>query len=109
MKIEEARFMWLMCFFDLPVGTKTQRKMASKFRIHLKDDGFIMLQFSVYARLCRGEDGSTKHIERIRSKCPKEGSIRLLTITDKQYGRMKLMLGTAKKTEEIAGEQLVLL
>ncbi len=101
--------MWLMCFFDLPVGTKTQRRMASKFRLHLKDDGFIMIQFSVYARLCKGEDGSAKHVDRIRSHCPREGSIRLLAVTDKQFGRMKLMLGTAKKTEEMAGQQLVLL
>jgi len=101
--------MWLFCFFDLPVGTKTQRRAATRFRNLLKDDGFIMLQYSVYARLCRGEDGNQKHVDRIRSFLPTEGAVRCLTITDRQYGRMKLLLGTASKTESKAGDQLVLL
>ena len=106
---KEARFMWLFCFFDLPVGTKSQRRAATRFRNHLKNDGFIMLQFSVYARLCRGEDGNQKHVDRIRNALPREGSIRCMTITDRQYARMRLMLGTATKTESNAGQQLVLL
>lgn len=109
MKSEEVRFMWLMCFFDLPVGSKSQRKAASGFRTHLKRDGFIMLQWSVYVRLCRGEDAADKHAARIRAALPKEGSIRCLQITNKQYARMRLMLGEAKKTEAKAAEQLVLL
>jgi CRISPR/Cas system-associated protein endoribonuclease Cas2 len=28
-KSEEARFMWLFVFFDLPVGTKTERRNAT--------------------------------------------------------------------------------
>ncbi len=47
MKSEEARFMWLFVFFDLPVGTKTERRNATRFREFLKDNGFMMLQFSV--------------------------------------------------------------
>lgn len=101
--------MWLFCFFDLPVGTKNQRRAATRFRNHLKSDGFIMLQWSVYARLCRGEDACDKHTKRLRSVLPKEGSVRLLQVTDKQYGRMRLMLGTAKISESKAAEQMILL
>ena len=43
--------MWLMVFFDLPVGTRTERRHATRFRNYLKRDGFLMLQFSVYARI----------------------------------------------------------
>lgn len=101
--------MWLFCFFDLPVGSKAQRRAATNFRKHLKSDGFIMLQWSVYARLCRGEDGSEKHVERLYAAMPNEGSIRCLRVTDKQYARMRLVLGTAKKSEEKGANQLVLL
>jgi CRISPR-associated protein Cas2 len=109
MKAEEVRFMWLFCFFDLPVGSKAQRRAATSFRKHLKSDGFIMLQWSVYARLCRGDEGSDKHVERLRSAMPSEGSIRCLRVTDKQYARMRIMLGTANKTEQKGADQLVLL
>lgn len=109
MRPEEARFMWLFCFFDLPVGSRQQRRAASSFRKHLKSDGFIMIQWSVYARLCRGEDGVEKHIERLRAVMPPEGSIRCLRVTDKQYARMRVMLGTSTKTEAKASDQLILL
>jgi len=51
----EARFVWLFVLFDLPVGTKLERRDATRFRNFLKDDGFMMLQYSVYARVCRGK------------------------------------------------------
>lgn len=101
--------MWLLVFFDLPVKTKEQRRRATRFRNSLKDDGFMMLQFSVYARICRGQDAVDKHIRRVRSGLPKEGSVRTLQVTDKQYGRMELMLGLAPKTERFASTQMVLL
>lgn len=101
--------MWLMVFFDLPVGTKAQRRCATRFRNALKNDGFMMLQFSVYARICKGQDAVEKHTRRVRSSLPKEGSVRTLQITDRQYGRMELMLGLAPKTERFGSDQMVLL
>lgn len=109
MNPEVSRFMWLMCFFDLPVGSPSQRRMANRFRNHLKKDGFIMLQFSVYARLCKGPNAVEKHLLRFKGALPKKGSIRCLQITDKQYARMKILLGTVRETEKSGAEQLVLL
>ncbi len=101
--------MWLFIFFDLPVGTKEQRRRATKFRKFLKDDGYMMLQFSVYARVCRGQDAINKHVKRARGNLPKEGSIRSLQVTDRQFGRMELMLGAAPKNEQVGATQMVLL
>lgn len=101
--------MWLFVFFDLPVGTKPERNAATRFRNFLKDDGYMMLQFSVYARVCRGEDAVDKHIQRVTRSLPKQGSIRALQVTDRQYARMKLLLGQAGKNERIAPQQMVLL
>jgi CRISPR-associated protein Cas2 len=100
---------WLFVLFDLPVGTKAERRAASKFRSFLKDDGFMMLQFSVYARVCRGEDGAMKHVARVTRNLPQKGSVRALQVTDRQYARIKLLLGQATKTESIGSAQMVLL
>jgi len=109
MRSEEARFMWLMVFFDLPVGTKAERRHATRFRNFLKDDGYLMLQWSVYARICRAEDGIEKHLTRVVKNLPPKGSVRTLQVTDKQYGRMKLLVGESTKSERAAAQQLVLL
>lgn len=109
MKSEAVRILWLFVFFDLPVVSKDQRRVANRFRHFLKDDGYMMLQYSVYARICRGEDAAEKHITRVVKHLPGEGSIRALKVTDKQYARMRLLLGERKKTEKLAPNQLVLL
>lgn len=109
MKAEETRILWLFVFFDLPVGTKAERRLATRFRNFLKDDGYMMLQYSVYARVARGEDAASKHVQRVTKNLPTKGSVRALQVTDKQYARMRLLLGEAKKNERIAPQQMVLL
>lgn len=101
--------MWLFVFFDLPVGTKAERRSATRFRSFLKDDGYMMLQYSVYARVARGEDAASKHVQRVTKNLPQKGSVRALQVTDKQYARMRLLLGEARKNERIAPQQMVLL
>ena len=101
--------MWLFVFFDLPVGTKTERRNATRFRNFLKDDGFMMLQFSVYARVNRGEEAVDKHLARSRGRLPPKGNVRTLTVTERQFARMKLLVGESTKNERAAPQQLVLL
>ncbi len=101
--------MWLLVLFDLPVGTKPQRRDATRFRNFLKDDGYFMLQYSVYARICRAEDGAMKHVARVTRHLPQTGSVRALQVTDRQYARMRLLLGESTPTERIGAAQLVLL
>ena len=42
--------MWVVAMFDLPVETQQNRRDYARFRKALLKDGFMMLQFSVYAR-----------------------------------------------------------
>ena len=108
MPAEGARYMWLFCFFDLPVGTKAQRKTATKFRKLLLGDGFNMLQLSVYVRVCRDQDGVDKHLARICKKLPRQGSVRTLAVTERQYARMKTLVGERQAHEKPAGDPLIL-
>lgn len=109
MQSEDVRIMWLFVFFDLPVGSKTERGEATRFRNFLKSDGYMMIQFSVYARVCRGEEAVDKHISRVTKSLPTKGSVRTLQVTERQYGRMKLLVGERKKNEKVASQQMVLL
>lgn len=109
MAVGGERFMRMIVFFDLPTLTKTDRRNASRFRSFLIKDGYTMLQLSVYSRICKGSDDVEKHAKRLKSLIPKEGSVRLLTVTEKQYASMEILVGTLKKEEEIGDKQLLLL
>ncbi|WP_374493370.1 CRISPR-associated endonuclease Cas2 [Brachymonas sp.] len=43
--------MRILVFFDLPVVTKAERRAYSVFRRFLLNDGYDMIQFSVYGRI----------------------------------------------------------
>jgi CRISPR-associated protein Cas2 len=49
------RFMRILVFFDLPVVSKEDRKVYGQFRKFLIQDGYDMLQFSVYCRIEMGK------------------------------------------------------
>ncbi len=86
-------------FFDLPVKTKAQRKVSTRFRNFLLKDGYFMVQFSVYCRICNGYDDVEKHKARLRMHKPDNGSVRLLVITEKQYESIELILGNLVNEE----------
>ena len=71
------RLMWLMVIFDLPVGTKVERRAATRFRNFLLDQGFAMSQFSVYMRFCGGKDQAEAYTRRIERALPKTGLIQI--------------------------------
>lgn len=95
--------------FDLPVGTKKERREATQFRKALLDDGFEMLQFSVYTRLCQNRDSADMHLNRIKRIAPENGSIRMLTVTENQYANMAIISGKKSPQEKkVKYEQLTL-
>lgn len=104
----EVRFMRLMVFFDLPTATKKERKSYALFRKFLVKNGFMMMQFSVYVRICKGVDMVQKYEKYVEDNLPPKGNIRTLAITNSQYERMNILLGTEKIEEKIAEKQLFL-
>lgn len=97
--------MRLLVFFDLPVVKKQDRKEYQKFRRFLLNDGYNMIQFSVYSRICNGADGANKHIVRLKKSLPPKGSVRFLQITEKQYSQMKFLVGKPKPQEKKINSQ----
>ena len=85
------RMAWVLVFFDLPVGTPEERKAATNFRKDLIHDGYIMVQFSVYARPCGTADRVDTQVRRLKTKIPSKGEVRGLMISDAQWGRMIVM------------------
>ena len=85
--------MRLMVMFDLPVVSKAERRQYTLFRKFLLNDGYDMIQFSVYGRILNGSDAQEKHMQRLVAHLPPAGSVRMLTVTEKQFASMKLLVG----------------
>lgn len=85
--------MRILVFFDLPVKTKAQRRAATRFRNFLLGDGYHMVQYSVYARVCNGMDSVVVHKKRLYQAVPARGAVRMLVITEKQYTGLEILLG----------------
>ena len=100
--------MRILVFFDLPVKTPSQRKAATKFRKFLLEDGYHMVQYSVYARVCNGIDAVEKHRKRLLDSLPDNGLIQMLVITEKQYQNIELLVGKYKEEKSFESEQLTL-
>ena len=94
---------WLMVAFDLPVVTKQERKLATDFRKFLLDDGFQMIQFSVYARPCVTFARQETHLRRVRQAVPAEGAVRAIYITKAQWEKAFIIHG--KPATEIPAEE----
>lgn len=109
MSSRERKYMRIMVFFDLPVVAAKDRKAAQKFRKFLLDDGYVMLQFSVYCRIVSGEDGIDKHFKRLNSNLPPKGSVRFLQVTDRQYNQMKFLVGKPSRQEKKVNKDQILL
>lgn len=102
------RLMWMMVLFDLPVGTKKERRLATKFRQFLLDEGFEMSQFSVYLRFCAGKEQAEAHTKKVEKAVPSSGSVHIVYITDKQYENIVSFDGRTKEPARKNPEQYVL-
>ncbi len=102
------RSLWLIAMFDLPVETPVNRRDYTRFRKALIKDGFMMLQFSVYARFLPSEEAAAAHRSTIRAVIPPLGQVRLITVTDLQFGKMEVFYGRKPKQPEEIPEQILL-
>lgn len=102
------RAVWLFAMFDLPVDDKDARRRYAQFRKRLLSHGFFMIQYSVYARYCPSDEASAVHRRVVRENVPPGGRVRLLAVTDAQFGKMEVFRGNRRESPEAVPHQLAL-
>ena len=95
--------MRVLVFFDLPVITAENRRAYVKFR------KFLMLQESVYCKLALNGTAVNAIVDNVHKNKPEEGLIQLLTVTEKQYSKMDIVIGNVKSEVLDSDERLVIL
>ena len=106
--LSEIKAVWLMVMFDLPVVSTEEKRQYTRFRKYLQREGFLQLQFSVYAKYCASRENAQKYYNHIKYAVPPGGKVRLLMVTDKQFGDMVSLYGKNVEEVEKKPEQLLL-
>lgn len=107
--LDMSRFMRVVVFFDLPVLTSEQRRNYSRFRKYLIKTGFVMLQESVYSKICLNHTGVNAVRESVKKNKPPAGLVQILVVTEKQFVRIENICGESISEYVTTDERTVIL
>lgn len=100
------RSMWVIAMFDLPTDSAEARRAYTRFRKDLLNDGFAMMQYSIYYRHCASFENADTHIRRMGACVPAQGEVRFVAITDKQFSRIQTFFGKKRQPKQESPAQL---
>lgn len=101
--------MRVMVFFDLPVESPEQRREYSRFRKFLLRSGFVMMQESVYSKIVLNPTAANAVTENVRRHKTSQGLIQILTVTERQFERIEIVVGEKQTSVIDSDERLVIL
>lgn len=103
------RFMRMIVFFDLPTETAEDKAHYRCFRKALLENGFLMMQESVYCRLLITPSAEKTVLQSLKKLKPPKGLVQVLTITEKQFSRMEYLVGESHSDIIDSDERLIVL
>lgn len=89
--------MRVIVYFDLPVETSEDRRNYTRFRKYLQVHGFIMVQKSVYCKLAVNSVAMQAIKKDVANHKPPKGNVQILTVTERQYQQIDIIVGDAQK------------
>lgn len=93
--------MRLIVFFDLPMKSKKEVRKYNLFRKWLTENGYIMMQYSIYCKIFNNRDACVKHMDILKRHVPNKGQVRIMMVTEKQYASIEVIVGGVSKQEEM--------
>lgn len=101
--------MRVIVFFDLPTITKKDRREYTHFRKYLIKNGFMMMQESVYSKIALNQNTANGICENIKKIKPPEGLVQILTVTEKQFSKMEIIVGDINSNVVATDERVLIL
>lgn len=96
-------------FFDLPNIYHKDKRNYQLFHKFLINEGYIMLQESVYSKLALNLQQAEINVNKIRKNAPNKGLIQVLNITEKQYAEIEYIIGKSNSNIIDNEDRLVVL
>lgn len=81
-------------------GTKTEYTNLRRF---LQKDGYLRIAPEVFMRIVQNRKAAEKHYRRIIDYAPLTGTVRMLHLTEKQYGNIYMVTGEPDYQEKTVG------
>lgn len=103
------RFMRMFVFFDLPVETLEDQRNYRKFRKALIQNGFVMMQESVYCKMITSPSVQNSCKKLLHDNKPPSGLVQTLCVTEKQFVKMEYVVGESKSDVIDSEESLIIL
>lgn len=101
--------MRVIVMFDLPTDTSLDRRHYRWFRKYLIDDGFVMMQESVYTKICINMHAVEKVEANVTKNKPPKGLVQMMTVTERQFAGMKFVVGESNNNYIQTDERMVIL
>ena len=101
------RFMRVILFFDLPNVTKKENREYVKFVKLIKQNGFVMMQESVYTKLCLNQSIVNSTMGILKKQLPPNGMISTLTITENQFASIETLVGEMETDVIMTDERFI--
>lgn len=96
--------------FDLPTETSADRRNYRKFRKFLINNGYTMMQYSVYSKIILNRSVLNYQKLKLQEKSPSKGQIDTLVVTENQYVNIETIVGDAVRTDlEESTDRMIIL
>lgn len=90
-----------MIMYDFPMHTKEDVRIYTRFRKQLLKIGYYQMQASVYIKNVNNTERVSTIERQIRLLAPSSAHIRMLTLTESQFQKMKMISGEESLSERI--------
>ena len=101
MNYSKYTYMRSIVFYDLPSVSKEEMKISNIFRNELIKLGYFQIQESVYSKVIQNKQLVDQAIKKLKKIVPKNGKVRAIVITEKQYESMYILCGEYNDNELI--------
>ncbi len=101
--------MRVLVFFDLPTETLENKREYRKFHKLLIQNGFLMMQESVYCRMLITPSAGNAVLDVIRKHRPSDGIVQVMTVTEKQFSGIEYITGEHHSEVIESDERLIIL
>ncbi len=103
------RFMRVIVMFDLPTETSMDRRHYRWFRKYLIDEGFIMMQESIYTKICINMHAVERVEAGLEKNKPPKGLVQMMIVTERQFSQMKFLVGETNNVYIQTDERMIVL
>ena len=86
--------------FDLPTETSADRRNYRKFRKFLIQNGYSMMQYSVYSKIVLNRPVLNYQKKKLEQNAPHKGYVDTLIVTENQYANIETIVGDRRRSDQ---------